>query len=127
VAARGARTPSPRWSARSGGRAERGLRPWPRCAGPSWRGRSARLRRYTTTTSLDETRAAAFGEKPVGTYVGGMVALLVDVASRTGLFDAPATGLGTSAEVASRAALERHVRKCLGAPVTAGVAVPFAL
>jgi SAM-dependent methyltransferase len=75
------------------------------------------------TTSLDETRVAAFGEKLVGTYVGGMVTLMVDLASRTGLLDALAAGAGTSAEVASRAGLvERYVRECLGALVTAGVA-----
>ncbi len=47
------------------------------------------------TTSLDETRVAAFGEKLVGTYVSGMVTLMVDLASRTGLLDALATGPGT--------------------------------
>ncbi len=40
------------------------------------------------TTSLDETRVAAFGEKLVGTYVGGTVTLMVDLAARTGLLDA---------------------------------------
>ncbi|MGR6964698.1 hypothetical protein ACU610_09595 [Geodermatophilus sp. URMC 61] len=35
------------------------------------------------TTSLDETRVAAFGEKLIGTYVGGMVTLMIDLASRT--------------------------------------------
>ena len=75
------------------------------------------------TTSLDETRVAAFGEQLVGAYVGGMVTLMVDLASRTGLLDALATGPGTSAEVASRAGLaERYVRECLGSLVTAGIA-----
>ena len=74
------------------------------------------------TTSLDETRVAAFGEKLVGTYVGGMVTLMVDLASRTGLLDALATGPGTGEEVASRAGLvERYVRECLGSLVTAGI------
>ena len=74
------------------------------------------------TTSLDETRVAAFGEQLVGTYVGGMVTLMVDLASRTGLLDALATGPGTSEELASRAGLtERYVRECLGSLVTAGV------
>ncbi|SDN77965.1 methyltransferase domain-containing protein [Geodermatophilus sp. DSM 45219] len=74
------------------------------------------------TTSLDETRVAAFGEQLVGAYVGGMVTMMVDLASRTGLLDALAGGPGTSAEVAARAGLaERYVRECLGALVTAGV------
>src|SRR3712207_9075860 len=73
------------------------------------------------TTSLDETRVAAFGEKLVCFYTGGMVTLMVDLASRTGLLDALAAGPGTSKEVASRAGLaERYVRECLGALVTAG-------
>src|SRR3712207_7388065 len=76
------------------------------------------------TTSLDETRVAAFGEKLVGAYVGGMVTLMVDLASRTGLLDALATGPGTSEEVAARAGLtERYVRECLGSLVTAGIPV----
>lgn len=75
------------------------------------------------TTSLDETRVAAFGEKLVGTYVDGMVTLMVDLASRTGLLDALATGPGTSEEIAARAGLtERYVRECLGSLVTAGIA-----
>ena len=74
------------------------------------------------TTSLDETRVAAFGEQLVGAYVGGMVALMIDLASRTGLLDALATGPGTSEELAARAGLaERYVRECLGSLVTAGV------
>ncbi|MGY1824540.1 class I SAM-dependent methyltransferase [Geodermatophilus sp. SYSU D00079] len=75
------------------------------------------------TTSLDDARIAAFGDKLVGAYVGGMVTLMVDLASRTGLLDALAAGPGTSEEVASRAGLvERYVRECLGALVTAGIA-----
>ena len=75
------------------------------------------------TTSLDEARVAAFGEQLVGTYVGGMVTLMIDLASRTGLLDALATGSGTSEELASRSGLvERYVRECLGALVTAGIA-----
>ena len=75
------------------------------------------------TTSLDETRVAAFGEKLVGTYADAMVTLMIDLASRTGLLDALATGPGTSQEVASRSGLvERYVRECLGSLVTAGIA-----
>ena len=74
------------------------------------------------TTSLDETRVAAFGEKLVCFYTGGMVTLMVALASRTGLLDALAAGPGTSEEVAARAGLaERYVRECLGSLVTAGV------
>ena len=75
------------------------------------------------TTSLDETRVAAFREKLLGTFTGGMVTLMIDLASRTGLLDALATGPGTSEELASRAGLvERYVRECLGSLVTAGIA-----
>ena len=75
------------------------------------------------TTSLDEARVAAFGEKLVGTYTNAMVTLMIDLASRTGLLDALAAGPGTSEEVASRAGLvERYVRECLGSLVTAGIA-----
>jgi SAM-dependent methyltransferase len=75
------------------------------------------------TKSLDETRVAAFGEKLAGAYVGGMVTLMIDLAARTGLLDALATGPGTSEELAARSGLvERYVRECLGALVTAGVA-----
>ena len=75
------------------------------------------------TTSLDGARVEAFREQLFGAYVGGMVTLMIDLASRTGLLDALATGPGTSEELASRSGLvERYVRECLGALVTAGIA-----
>ncbi len=74
------------------------------------------------STSLDETRVAAFDEQLVSAYVGGMVTLMIALASHTGLLDALGGGPGTSEDVAERAGLaERYVRECLGALVTAGV------
>ena len=48
------------------------------------------------TASLDGARVEAFREQLFGAYVGGMVTLMIDLASRTGLLDALATGPGTS-------------------------------
>ncbi|MGY1639119.1 class I SAM-dependent methyltransferase [Geodermatophilus sp. SYSU D00742] len=74
------------------------------------------------TTSLDPTRVAAFADRLLEFYTGGMVTLMIDLAHRTGLLSALAAGPGTSDELAARAGLvERYVRECLGALVTAGV------
>jgi DNA-binding IclR family transcriptional regulator len=51
-----------------------------------------------------------------------MVALIIDLAHRTGLLEAAAQGSGTSADLADRAGLtERYARECLGSQVTAGI------
>ncbi|MDQ3591636.1 MAG: transcriptional regulator, partial [Actinomycetota bacterium] len=72
--------------------------------------------------SLDETRIEAFVEQLFGTYVSGMVNLMVDLGHRTGLFDALAEAPATSEQLAQRAGLnERYVREWLGAVATAGI------
>jgi SAM-dependent methyltransferase len=71
---------------------------------------------------MDEARVEAFAGRLLATYTEAMVALMIDVAARTGLFETLATGAGTSDELAGRAGLvERYVRECLGALVTAGI------
>ena len=72
--------------------------------------------------SLDETRVEAFVEQLFGTYVSGMVNLMVDLGHRTGLFEALAEAPATSGQLAQRAGLnERYVREWLGAVATAGI------
>ena len=73
-------------------------------------------------TALDEARVEAFAGRLLATYTEAMVALMIDVASRTGLFETLAAGAGTSHELAGRAGLvERYVRECLGALVSAHI------
>jgi 2-polyprenyl-3-methyl-5-hydroxy-6-metoxy-1,4-benzoquinol methylase len=72
--------------------------------------------------ALDEERVQRFMGRLMETYTAGMVTFMIDLAHRTGLLDAMATGPGTSIELAARAGLqERYVRECLGALVTAGI------
>ena len=74
------------------------------------------------TPQLDEHRVQQFAEDLLTTFTAGMSTLMIDLADRTGLLDALATGPGTSTELADRAGLtERYVRECLGALVTASV------
>ena len=75
------------------------------------------------TVPLDETRAAAFGEKMAGILNGGAIAMMTSIGHRTGLFDTMATlPPATSAEIAECAGLqERYVREWLGAMVTGGI------
>jgi SAM-dependent methyltransferase len=71
---------------------------------------------------LDRKRVQEFARKLFGHYTSGMLALMVDVGHKTGLFDAAAKGPATSAELAERAQLnERYVREWLGAIVTGGI------
>ena len=71
---------------------------------------------------LDEARLEAFAGRLLSSYTESMVTLMIDVGFRTGLLDTLAADSGTSAEVAERAGLvERYVRECLGALVTAGI------
>lgn len=68
---------------------------------------------------LDRRAARRFAGRLFGILTGGALSLMIDLAQRTGLFDALATGPATSAEVARRAGLqERYVRECLGALVS---------
>lgn len=71
---------------------------------------------------LDGARVEAFAGRLFETYTAGTVTLMIDLAHRTGLLDALATGPGTSMELAERAGLtERYVRECLGSLTTAGI------
>ena len=64
----------------------------------------------------------AFIARLLKTYTESMVTLMIDLAFRTGLLEALAAGEATSEELAERAGLvERYVRECLGALVTAGI------
>lgn len=75
-----------------------------------------------TTQTLDPSRVQEFANALVGHFVGGMVSYMVDLGSRTGLFDAAAQGPATVEELADRAGLrERYVREWLGALTTARV------
>ena len=77
----------------------------------------------TDDLPLDEERVEAFAGRLLTTYTEAMVTLMIDLGLRTGLLEALAAGTGTSVELAERAGLvERYVRECLGALVTAGIA-----
>jgi len=72
--------------------------------------------------ALDRKRVQEFARKLFGHYTSGMLALMVDIGHKTGLFEAAAKGTASSQELASRAGLnERYVREWLGAMVTGGV------
>jgi trans-aconitate methyltransferase len=75
-----------------------------------------------STSPLDEERVEQFATDVMATFTSGMTTLMIDLADRTGLLDALATGPGTSTQLAERAGLtERYVRECLGALTTASV------
>jgi 2-polyprenyl-3-methyl-5-hydroxy-6-metoxy-1,4-benzoquinol methylase len=70
----------------------------------------------------DAERVQAFIQRLLATYSESMVTLMIDLAHRTGLLETLAGGAGTSEELAERAGLvERYVRECLAALVTAGI------
>ena len=72
--------------------------------------------------AVEQDRTRAFGEQLLGMLTGGMLAMLISIGHRTGLFEAAAKGSATSAELAERAGLhERYVREWLGAMVTGGI------
>lgn len=75
-------------------------------------------------TTLDASKLDAFAERYVSMLNGGMVALMVSIGHRTGLFDAMGDGMArTSEELAQHAGLnERYVREWLGA-MTVGAIV----
>src|SRR3954465_12061242 len=76
----------------------------------------------TPTTQLDPARIEAFAGELFGFYTGGMLAYMVDIGQRTGLFDAAAEGAASSKGLAVRAGLEeRYVREWLGAMTTAHI------
>ena len=71
---------------------------------------------------IDEQAAEAFTGRLFELFTGAALSALIDIARRTGLFEAAATGPATSAELADRAGLqERYVREWLGAMATAGI------
>jgi 2-polyprenyl-3-methyl-5-hydroxy-6-metoxy-1,4-benzoquinol methylase len=74
------------------------------------------------TTTLDETKSAAFADRLLDTLNRGALALMFSIGHRTRLFDAMGDGAWTSSEaLARRAGLnERYVREWLGALVTGG-------
>src|SRR5581483_6339764 len=82
-------------------------------------------------TELDPAAGGEFAGRICGAYGGGMLAFMVDLGHRTGLFEAAAQGSATSQELADRAGLqERYVREwlvavaCLTGPGANNVA-PF--
>jgi SAM-dependent methyltransferase len=74
------------------------------------------------TVDTDAAAVEAFAERVLGLYRDGMVAMMIDLGHRMGLFDAAAAGPATSEELAERAGVqERYTREWLGALVTAGI------
>lgn len=72
--------------------------------------------------AMDEAKMGAFAQRMMDMYVGTILAYLLDIGERTKLFDAAATGPGTSAEIAERADLdERNVREVMSALATADI------
>jgi SAM-dependent methyltransferase len=76
-----------------------------------------------TMQELDAARAEAFAGRMLGVVNDGMLALMVSVGHRTGLFDTMATlEPADSSTIAETAGLqERYVREWLGAVVTGGI------
>src|SRR6516162_5996009 len=75
-----------------------------------------------TTTSLDMGLVERFAGQVFGYYTGGMIAYMIDIGHRTGLFEAAAQGPGASADLAERAGLhERYVREWLGSMAVSGI------
>ncbi|HVF32280.1 MAG TPA: class I SAM-dependent methyltransferase [Acidimicrobiales bacterium] len=74
---------------------------------------------------LDRAAVEAFGGKVVDILNGGMLALMLSIGHRTGLFDAMAgMAPATSEEIARTTGLhERYVREWLGAMTTGGIVV----
>ena len=80
-----------------------------------------------TTQELDGARAEAFAGRMLGVVNDGMLALMVSVGHRTGLFDTMSSlEPAGSAAIAEAAGLhERYVREWLGAMVSGGVVEYF--
>jgi SAM-dependent methyltransferase len=76
-----------------------------------------------STRELDEGAAQAFAGRMLGVVNDGMLALMVSVGHRTGLFDVMAgMGWADSARLAQTSGLqERYVREWLGAMTTGGL------
>ena len=76
-----------------------------------------------TVQELDTERTEAFAGRVLGVINDGMVALMLSIGHRTGLFDTMAEmEAADAAEIAAAAGLqERYVREWLGAMVTGGI------
>jgi SAM-dependent methyltransferase len=76
-----------------------------------------------TVQELDTERTEAFAGRVLGVINDGMVALMMSIGHRTGLFDTMAEmEAADAAEIAGAAGLqERYVREWLGAMVTGGI------
>jgi SAM-dependent methyltransferase len=74
----------------------------------------------STPTTLDETKAAAFGDRLLGILNDGALALMISIGHRTRLFDTLADGAPRTSQTLAQAAglNERYVREWLGAMVT---------
>jgi SAM-dependent methyltransferase len=71
---------------------------------------------------LDERQVERFASRLYELCTGGLLALMIDLGHRTGLFEAAAGGPATSQQLADRAGLqERYVREWLGALTTGGI------
>jgi SAM-dependent methyltransferase len=75
------------------------------------------------TEEADRNGSAAFAERLIGVLNGGMLALMLSLGHRTGLFDAMASlPPATSRQIAEAAGLdERYVGEWLGAMTTGGI------
>lgn len=78
-----------------------------------------------TMQDVDASTIEEFGGKLVGIINGGMLALMMSIGHRTGLFDVMSTlPPATSEQIAAAAGLEeRYVREWLGAMATGGIVV----
>jgi SAM-dependent methyltransferase len=75
-----------------------------------------------TEVKTDPAAVQAFGRRLLDLYTGAMLTFMLDLGSRTGLFEAAAAGPGTSAGIAARAGLnERYVREWLSAMAAGGI------
>jgi SAM-dependent methyltransferase len=71
---------------------------------------------------VDERQVERFVARLYELCTGGLLALMIDLGHRTGLFEAAAEGPATSQQLADRAGLrERYVREWLGAMATGGI------
>lgn len=73
-------------------------------------------------STIDEARVEEFAGRLLGLYTSGLLAYMIDIGNRTGLFAAATDGRAGCGELAGRAGLqERYVREWLGAMVTGGI------
>lgn len=74
-----------------------------------------------TTEAIDQTKVKEFAGRLLNVYTGSALTQLIELGTRTGLFESAAEG-GTSEDIAQRAGLnERYVREWLGSMTTSGI------